>query len=109
MTDKKRESFLDEVNLDFYERHFSDEKAIHKYPNVNTVRCELWYFSNNSVPGKILDYGFGYGQEVIFFAEKGYEVYGLDISKNALSRLQETIKEKYSHINDRISLSLISS
>lgn len=72
---KKKVSFVDDVNLKFYEDHFSDEGLIHRYPNVNTVRGELWYF-RKSAPGKILDYGFGYGQEAIYFAENGYDVCG---------------------------------
>lgn len=103
----KKEGFVDSVNLDFYENHFSDVKAIHRYPNVNTVRCEMWYFRKNLPPGKILDYGFGYGQEAIYFAENGYEVYGLEISQKALSNVKKMISEKYPHLSDRINLSII--
>ena len=105
----KKEGFVDDVNLKFYEDHFSDEKAIHRYPNVNTVRCEKWYFRKHLPLSKILDYGFGYGQEAIYFAENGYDVYGLDISQNALSNVKKMISKDYPHLTDKIKLSIISS
>src|SRR3989338_6837807 len=65
-------SFVDQVNVDFYERLFADDGWVHKYPNVNTVRCELWYFRQRQWPGRLLDYG--------------YQVYGVEISPTAIDR-----------------------
>ena len=100
-------SFVDKINVDFYERLFSDDGWIHKYPNVNTVRCELWYFRQRQWPGKLLDYGFGSGQEMIYFAENGYKVYGVEILQNAVDRLNRLIAEKHPDLVGRINTSLL--
>lgn len=100
-------NFVDDTNLDFYEDHFSQEGLIHRYPNVNTVRCELWYFRKNKAPGKILDYGFGYGQESIYFAENGYDVYGIDISKAAKKRFEGIIEKERPELKEKIRTTIL--
>jgi SAM-dependent methyltransferase len=54
-----------------------------------------------------LDYGFGTGQEAIYFAENGYDVYGVKISPIAQRILRNLISEKYAHLADRIKTLLI--
>ncbi len=99
--------FVDKTNFDFYEDHFSRKGLIHKYPNVNTVRCELWYFRPNRPAGKILDYGFGYGQEAVYFAENGYRVHGVDISPAAKKRLDHDISRNRPELKDKITTTII--
>jgi ubiquinone/menaquinone biosynthesis C-methylase UbiE len=43
---------------------------------------------------KILDLGCGTGRHVIAMAKKGFEVYGVDISKKALNLAKERLKEE---------------
>lgn len=43
---------------------------------------------------KILDLGCGTGRHTIYFAEKGFEVYGFDLSSYAVKRAEERLKEK---------------
>ena len=52
-----------------------------QYPTVNYVRLEQLYFGRK--PGRMLDYGFGVGANLIHFLEKGYDVDALDTSPNA--------------------------
>ena len=109
--ENKKSEFVDEVNLEFYNDHFSVDGLFHKYPNVNSVRCEKWYFrkgKDEAQKAKILDFGFGYGREMIYFAENGYEVYGLDISEVAQKRFQETLDKDYPNFKGQIKLSVIS-
>jgi len=98
--------FVDDVNFDYYERHFSGG-ASHIIPNVNTVRCEIWFFRKNRKPGKLLDYGFGYGQESIYFAENGYEVYGLEIIPSAKSRFDDYLRGHRPELVDKIETRLL--
>jgi ubiquinone/menaquinone biosynthesis C-methylase UbiE len=43
---------------------------------------------------RILDLGCGTGRHVIALAKKGFEVYGIDIAKNALNLAKERLKEE---------------
>lgn len=97
--------FIDAVNLDYYENHFA-RGASHLVPNVNTIRCETWFFRRHK-PGRILDYGFGYGQELIYFAENGYDVYGLDIAPSAKSRFDDYLREHKPELMNRIKTQLL--
>lgn len=76
-------------------------------PNVNTVRCEIWYFRQNRQPGRLLDYGFGYGQELIYFADKGYDVYGLDIAPSAKSRFDDYLRTNRPDLVSQIKTQLL--
>ena len=71
-------------------------------PNVDTVRCEIWYFRKNREPGRLLDYGFGDGQELIYFAEHGYEPYGIEIDQITKSRFDRHISEHKPELVQRI-------
>ena len=100
-------SFVDQVNVDFYERLFADDGWVHKYPNVNTVRCELWYFRQRQWPGRLLDYGFGSGQEMIYFAQNGYQVYGVEISPTAIDRFHRVVAEQHPELATRVNTCLL--
>jgi SAM-dependent methyltransferase len=43
---------------------------------------------------KILDFGCGTGRHVIYFARKGFEVYGFDASETAIERAREVLKSE---------------
>ena len=43
---------------------------------------------------KILDFGCGSGRHVIYFAKKGFEVYGFDASETAIKRAREVLKSE---------------
>jgi len=63
-----------------------------RYPNENLVRLTYWVFNNQDVKKmKLLDYGFGPGNNLEFLQGLGFEVYGVEISEIAkkitLSRL----------------------
>ena len=95
-------SFVDEVNKSFYDDLWRQEGLMHRYPNVNTVRCEGMYFRKNGVPGKLLDFGFGSGQESVYFAEKGYDVYALEVSQVAVDYFNAQLKKEYKHLCNQI-------
>jgi SAM-dependent methyltransferase len=41
---------------------------------------------------KILDFGCGAGRHLVYFANRGFEVYGFDASETAIKRAQEVLK-----------------
>ena len=45
-------------------------------------------------PKKILDVGCGTGRDCVYFASKGYEVYGIDLSQGMLAQADRKAKEK---------------
>jgi len=53
-------------------------------------------FRDNGV-SRILDLGCGTGRHVIYFAEKGFDVYGFDFSPYAIQRSVERLKQRKLH------------
>lgn len=100
-------TLVDPVNRAFYDSLWRQDEFVHRYPNVNTVRLERWWLSKNKGAGRLLDYGFGSGAEAVYFAEQGYEVHGLDVSPNALTRLKTRLSAGDPGIAGRVSLGLI--
>jgi len=83
-------NFVDTRNAGIYEDKFSKGLIDHEYPNVNTVRISKAFYPKS---GKVLDYGFGYTQEVIHFLKRGYEVWGLDVSQSAVKTGYQKLKK----------------
>lgn len=74
------------------------------FPDENLIRI----FSNRYIevpepPAKVLDHGFGGGNNLLFYASKGYECYGCEISEELI----RVTKEKFEEINIPINLKLI--
>ncbi|SLM30974.1 hypothetical protein MTBBW1_2560015 [Desulfamplus magnetovallimortis] len=101
-------NIIDKQNLDFYNELWSDEQHHHAYPNINTVRCEAWYFRGNaSTPGYLLDYGHGCGNEAIHFAKLGYQVEALEVSHYARNILLKKLNGRWHHLASRIKTTLL--
>ena len=63
------------------------------YPNENLIRL----FSGKYVPvpqppARIMDHGFGHGNNLVFLASKGYECAGCEISEYLISEVQRLFK-----------------
>ena len=70
-----------QTNIRTYNAVYQSMDHAHAYPNTNLVRLERWFLKK---PGKILDHGCGYGENLIFLASRGYTVTGADVSQNLL-------------------------
>ncbi len=60
-----------------------------KYPNLDLVRLEQWFFKRK--PGRLLEYAFGCGENLIHLLECGYTVDGVDASIEA----KKTVERKF--------------
>lgn len=61
----------------------------------------LKFFKKEKVR-RILDLGCGVGRHVVFFANHGFEVYGIDISKNGLKILKKSLKNSNGNVKLQI-------
>ena len=75
------EKIVDDVNVLTYENIYKTMDHDHAYPNTNLVRLEKWFLK---MPGKVLDHGCGYGENLIFLTTRGYAVTGIDISNDLI-------------------------
>lgn len=62
-----------------------------KYPNLDLVRLEQWFFKRK--PGRFLEYAFGCGENLLHLLECGYTVDALDASVEA----KKTAERKFAH------------
>lgn len=62
------------------------------YPSLELVRLEKWFLKSNT-KGKMLEYGFGSGCNTIHLLKCGYDIYGLDVSKNWIKRTTKRIEK----------------
>lgn len=67
-----------------------DFPALKPHPEIDVI-ADL--FKREKVK-RILDLGSGAGRHVIYFAERGYDVYGLDLSPTALEYTIKSLGEK---------------
>jgi SAM-dependent methyltransferase len=69
------------VVIDGWEKAY--QKGMDKrYPTLELVRLEKWYFGGH--PGRVLEYGFGTGPNLIHLLECGYTVDGVEASRGAM-------------------------
>jgi len=85
-------TLVDKKNFDVYNSIYKCMDNAHDYPNTNLVRLEKWFLKGKK-NNKILDYGFGYGENSIFLSLKGYSVFGTEISKEVISFLRKKLKK----------------
>ena len=85
-------SLVEKKNFKVYNSVYDCMDDAHEFPNVNLVRLEKWFLKGGK-NSKVLDHGFGYGENLIFLSSKGYNVYGTEISKKVISFLRNKIKK----------------
>jgi tRNA (uracil-5-)-methyltransferase TRM9 len=67
----------------------------------NKERKDIVGFSKDWKPGRILDIGCGNGRNLLFFAKRGFEVYGLDFSKEMIEQAKEMFKKNKIEIKEK--------
>ena len=95
-------NLINKKNYKVYNKVYSSLKDAHDYPNTNLVRIVRWRLDRG---GKLLDYGFGYGENSIFLSNEGYDVYAAEISKKIINYATDKSRKKckkkinFFHIN----------
>jgi len=103
MTNKYPNSIVQIEAAAEYEK--ANKGTFKKYPSLELVRLEKIFFKNQN-EGKLLEYAFGDGCNTLHLLECGYEVYGLDVAKEALNSTNRRLK-KYPKLNENLKLSLL--
>ncbi|WP_051542012.1 class I SAM-dependent methyltransferase [Clostridium lundense] len=89
-----------EINKEVYEKKYKGGYGI-VYPEGHVIRIYEHYIKNllnNGKKNKMLDFGCGNGTHSLYFKDKGFEVYGVDISQEAIDICKSrfhTGKEKF--------------
>ncbi|KKU14076.1 MAG: methyltransferase [Parcubacteria group bacterium GW2011_GWC2_45_7] len=63
-----------------------------KYPNLDLVRLEKWFFK--SQPGLLLEYAFGCGENLIHLLECGYTIKAIDASLGAKQLVERKLQRR---------------
>jgi ubiquinone/menaquinone biosynthesis C-methylase UbiE len=74
------------------------------YPNVDLVRLEQWFFEHR--PGKMLEYGFGSGANLIHLLTCGHQIEAVDVAPSA-ARLVESKLAERPELADRVGLHIL--
>ena len=76
-----------------------------KYPSLELVRLENLFFKEPN-KGKLLEYAFGDGCNTLHLLECGYEVYGLDVAREALNSTNKRLSN-YPKLKKKIKLNIL--
>jgi len=63
-----------------------------RFPTLELVRLQKWYFGTQS--GRVLEYGFGTGMNLIHLLECGYHVEGLEASRGAFPLVEKKLAQR---------------
>ena len=82
-----------DANRDNYEILYSKEEAFLRYPADWVIRFHNM-FLKKSIPedGVILDYGCGSGNNSVFFMQKGYSVFGVDVAPSFKKLVEKNLE-----------------
>ncbi len=72
-----------------WDKAFADGIAEKRYPSIDLVRLERWFFG--AQPGLALEYAFGAGVNLLHLLERGYTVEGLDASASAVKMVERKL------------------
>ena len=70
-----------------------------KYPSIDLVRLENWYFKK--IPGRSLDYGCGPGTNGLHLLDSGYEVLFTDVARRALEKVEKKLSTRSKEVRQR--------
>ena len=96
-------NLINEENVIRFEERFKNE-GDHLYPNENIVRLVKNFFTKNE--GRILDYGFGSGENLIHFLKCGYTCSGIDVAQSAKTLVKNKLTN-YPHFEGKVDLHVL--
>ena len=89
MTDEVRNGY----EQDDWQKHYDEDNLSWDLGEVAEPFVRLWE-DNILAPGTLIVPGCGQGHEVIYFAERGFEVTGVDFSPGAVKLLRDSLNRK---------------
>lgn len=84
-----------EQNKKYYKKLYAKEESFLQYPAGWIIRFHNMFLKKNLPTGRVLDYGCGTANNSIFFIEKGYDVYGVDVSENAIGLIERNLAKNH--------------
>ena len=81
----------DDLTVNAYKMAYS-QGYDHSYPNENIVRLEASYLRDSK--GVCLDYGYGFGENLIHLAKNGYSMHGIDIDETLIDKVNHKISSR---------------
>lgn len=75
-----------------------------RYPSLELVRLENWYFGGK--PGRTLEYGFGTGMNLLHLLECGYTVDGIEASRGAIQLVEQKLNHR-PEVQPRVTLTYL--
>lgn len=82
------------ANKEFYQEMYDKKEGFLRYPADWIIRFHNIYLKKEIPSGRVLDYGCGAGNNSVFFLEKGYEVYGVDVCKSFMDLVKANLMSR---------------
>lgn len=98
-------SLANDAVIKKWENAFADGSD-KRYPSLDLVRLEKWFLKGGR--GRLLEYGFGSGVNLIHLLECGYEIDAVDVAKGARTLVEKKLADR-PDIQERARLHLVSS
>lgn len=83
----------DGYGQDDWQKHYDDNDLAWDLGEVSPPLLRLWE-EKVFQPGRLMIPGCGQGHEVLFFAERGFQVTGVDYTSGAVGLLRQSLKNK---------------
>ena len=101
----------DDEILRLNQRNYADlyakQAAFLRYPADWIIRFHNMYLRNALPAGNVLDYGCGGGNNACFFMEKGYQVWGVDVTPHVLPLVRSNIESRHLDVRNAERFSVI--
>ena len=82
-----------EKNRHAFDDHYSKPGSNLQFPNEYLIRCYHNYIKKHISPGsRILDFGYGSGNNSLYFIKQGYEVFGIEVVESTIEMIQENLR-----------------
>jgi len=81
------------INKDNYEKMYKNKKIFLRYPDNWLIGFYNSYLKKNLPTGKVLDYGFGSGNNSTYLIGRGYDVCGVEVAESSLNLLKQNLKD----------------
>lgn len=98
-------SLVIEKNRETYNTLYGSGTYNKKYPNIDIVRLEKWFFGG--IPGKLLEYGHGVGENLLHMMRRGYIIEAVEISEEAQKIVRRKLEQYSEEDKVKIKLNLI--